>query len=69
MLPFDSLLPRPALTNPVLLAATVDSFGRSAASRRDVWRLLTDTYTVDLDAVAAVLPREDAEPVWLPARS
>jgi hypothetical protein len=69
MLPSDSLLPRPTLTNPALLAATVDSLGRSAASRRDVWRLLTETYTVDLDAVAAVLPREEPEPVWLTAKA
>ncbi|GJD51933.1 hypothetical protein OPKNFCMD_4692 [Methylobacterium crusticola] len=64
----ETLLPRPALTSPTLLAATVDSLGRRAASRQDLWRLLTETYTVDLDAVAAVLPREEPEPVWLPAR-
>jgi hypothetical protein len=69
MLQADSLLPRPALTNPSLLAATVASLGRNAASRQDVWRLLTESYTVDLDAVAAVLPREEPEPVWLTAKA
>ncbi|RVU18775.1 hypothetical protein [Methylobacterium oryzihabitans] len=64
----ESLLPRPALTSPSLLAATVASLGRSAVDRRDLWRLLTDTYTIDLDALAAVLPPEEPEPVWLAAR-
>ncbi|GJE00463.1 hypothetical protein [Methylobacterium isbiliense] len=64
-----SLLPRPALTNPSLLAATVASLGRRAASRQDLWRLLTESYTVDLDAVAAMLPPADPEPVWLPSKS
>ncbi|AWB21008.1 hypothetical protein DA075_08915 [Methylobacterium currus] len=64
----DSLLPRPALTNPSLLVATVTSLSHRAASRQDLWRLLTDSYTVDLDAVAAVLPRQEPEPDWLPSR-
>ncbi|MEH3146738.1 MAG: hypothetical protein PGN34_15635 [Methylobacterium frigidaeris] len=64
----ESLLPRPALTSPSLLAATVASLGRAAVDRRDLWRLLTDTYTVDLDEVAAVLPPVEPEPLWLPAR-
>ncbi|TGD96404.1 hypothetical protein [Methylobacterium nonmethylotrophicum] len=68
MRPADSLLPRPALTSPSLLAATVHSLSDRAASRQDLWRLLTDSYTVDLDAVAAVLPRQEPEPVWLPAK-
>ena len=51
MRPADSLLPRPALTSPSLLAATVSSLSHRAASRQDLWRLLTDSYTVDLDAV------------------
>ncbi|KMO12200.1 hypothetical protein [Methylobacterium platani] len=64
----DSLLPRPALTNPSLLAATVSSLSHRAASRQDLWRLLTDSYTVDLDEVAAVLPRQEPEPDWLPSK-
>ncbi|KMO42354.1 hypothetical protein VQ02_03205 [Methylobacterium variabile] len=68
MRPADSLLPRPALTSPSLLAATVSSLSHRAASRQDLWRLLTDSYTVDLDAVAAVLPRQEPEPAWLPSK-
>ncbi|AWN47971.1 hypothetical protein DK419_17915 [Methylobacterium terrae] len=68
MRPADLLLPRPALTNPALLAATVSSLSDRAASRQDLWRLLTDSYTVDLDEVAAVLPRQEPEPAWLPTK-
>lgn len=68
MRPADLLLPRPALTNLALLAATVNSLSDRAANRQDLWRLLTDSYTVDLDAVAAVLPRREPEPAWLPAK-
>ncbi|ACA19413.1 conserved hypothetical protein [Methylobacterium sp. 4-46] len=64
----DPLLPRPALTHPAHLAAALARLGRDAGSRREVWRLLTDRYTVDLDAVAAALPPEEPEPIWLPLK-
>lgn len=64
----ESLLPRPALLNPGHLADTVAQLGHHAPSKTDIWRLLTDHFTVDLDAVAALLPCTDPEPHWLPTR-
>jgi hypothetical protein len=64
----DSHLPRPTLLNPRLLASTVDQLGHHAGSRTDVWRLLTEHFAVDLDAVAALLPGAEPEPHWLPMR-
>lgn len=69
MLNADPLLPRPTLTNSNHLAMLLDRIGGAVDSRADVWRLLTENYTVDLDAVAALLPRSEPEPVWLPART
>ncbi|NEU12281.1 hypothetical protein G3T14_09060 [Methylobacterium sp. BTF04] len=69
MLNADPFLPRPTLTNPHHIATLVDRIGALAGSQAEVWRLLTDRYTVDLDEVAALLPRSEPEPVWLPART
>lgn len=69
MLNADPLTPRPTLTHPSLLAVALERLGQSAASPADVWRRLTDSYVVDLDAVAALLPGAAPEPVWLPART
>jgi hypothetical protein len=69
MLNADPLVARPTLTNPHHIATLVDRIGALAGSQSEVWRLLTDRYIVDLDAVAALLPRSEPEPVWLPARS
>lgn len=68
MLNADPLLPRPTLVNPGLLASAVDQLGHSASSQLDVWRLLTENFIVDLDAVAALLPRSEPEPHWLQTR-
>lgn len=68
MLQADPLLQRPALVHPSILARALDHLIPAARSRAEVWHLLTDRYTVDLDAVAALLPAEDPEPHWLPAR-
>lgn len=68
MLHADPLLARPTLVHAGLLAHAVDGLKAKAASPADMWRLLTDNYTVDLDAVAALMPVAEPEPVWLPAR-
>ena len=64
----DPLLPRPALVNPTHLARTLQALRSHAASSTEVWQLLTQTYTVDLDAVAALMPAEEPEPLWLAGR-
>lgn len=68
MLNADPLFTRPTLTSPKLLAGALDQLAGRAQTAGDVWRLLTENYTVDLDAVAKLLPRKEPEPVWLPAR-
>ncbi|MCJ2036672.1 hypothetical protein [Methylobacterium sp. J-068] len=68
MLNADPLLSRPTLLNPSLLASALDQISHRANSEKDVWRLLTENFTVDLDAVAAILPRTEPEPHWLQTR-
>lgn len=64
----ETLLPRPTLLNPGHLADAVEQLTHHAGSRTDVWRLLTEHFAVDLDAVAALLPCSAPEPHWLPTR-
>ncbi|WP_375465736.1 hypothetical protein [uncultured Methylobacterium sp.] len=68
MLYADPLLTRPTLVHAAPLARALDGLKPKAASAAEMWRLLTENYTVDLDAVAALLPIEEPEPVWLPVR-
>ncbi|MGU3538670.1 hypothetical protein [Methylobacterium sp. A54F] len=68
MLNSDPLLTRPTLTNTNLLAHALAHLRPRADSAREVWRLLTDNYVVDLDAVATLLPSAEEEPRWLAAR-
>ena len=68
MLHSDPLLTRPTLVHTGLLAQAVDGLKRSATSPADMWRLLTENYIVDLDAVAVLMPVSEPEPVWLSAR-
>ena len=68
MLNADLVKPRPSLTHPGLLARVVERLGQGASSSTDVWRQLTENYAVDLDAVAALLPCAEPEPLWLTAR-
>lgn len=69
MLNADLFTPRPTLTSPSLLARALDAIGQQGAtSKAEVWRRLTETYTVDLDAVAMLLPSSEPEPIWLSAR-
>ena len=65
----DSITPRQTLTNPGLLASALTRIGAEAASTSEIWRRLTEHYIVDLDAVAALLPRAEPEPVWLSSRT
>lgn len=64
----DPLLPRPTLVSSTHLARALDALRADTASNAEVWRRLTQAYTVDLDAVAALMPAEEPEPVWLAAR-
>lgn len=68
MLHADPLRTRPTLIHAGLLARAVDGLRGKAASPADMWRLLTENYTVDLDALAALMPAPEPEPVWLAAR-
>jgi len=68
MLNVDPYVPRPTLLSPHHIASAVHQINPQAASPTEVWHLLTERFTVDLDAVAAVLPRSEPEPRWLQAR-
>ncbi|MEL6060280.1 MULTISPECIES: hypothetical protein [unclassified Methylobacterium] len=68
MLNADPLLRRPKLLNQALVARALEGFRPKADSPDKMWRLLTDHYVVDLDAVAALLPTSEPETRWLPAR-
>lgn len=68
MLSADLFTPRPRLTSPTILARALDALGQDSTSQAEIWRRLTERFAVDLDAVAALLPRKEPEPVWLTAR-
>lgn len=68
MLNADPLVPRKKLVNAALLARALDGLRPQVASPVEMWRRLTDQYVVDLDAVAALLPADEPETRWLPAR-
>lgn len=64
----DLYVSRPTLVNPAMLASAVDELRREGRSQAQVWQMLTQSYTVDLDAVAELMPAKDPEPVWLASR-
>ncbi len=68
MLNADLFIPRPTLTAPSQLAKALEALRRDGASKADVWRTLTERFTVDLDAVATLMPASDPEPIWLQSR-
>ena len=68
MLNADPPLTRPQLVNAALLARTLDRLRPEARSAAEIWRTLTDRYVVDLDAVAALLPSDEPETIWLEPR-
>ena len=68
MLKADPPLARPTLVNATLLARALDGLRPKVRSSAEMWRVLTEQYVVDLDAVAALLPTEEPDTVWLAAR-
>jgi hypothetical protein len=68
MLNADPLLQRPTLVTASLLARALEGLKPQVSSTLDMWHRLTDQYVVDLDAVAALLPAEEPQTHWLPAR-
>ncbi len=65
----DSRVFRPVLTNATGVASAMNELRQKAGSTAEMWRLLTERFVVDLDAVATLLPTEEPETRWLPARS
>ncbi|SFG30514.1 hypothetical protein [Methylobacterium gossipiicola] len=64
----DLTVTRPTLTSPGPLLVALYRFGAEASSTADLWQQLTENYIVDLDAVAALLPRAEPDPAWRPSR-
>jgi hypothetical protein len=60
MLDADLFVARPTLTSPGPLLTALYRFGAEASSTADLWHQLTENYIVDLDAVAALLPRAES---------
>ena len=68
MLNADPLLQRPKLLNTALVARALERLKPKAGSSVEMWRMLTEHYVVDLDAVANLLPAGEPETQWLSAR-
>lgn len=64
----DLFTPRQRLTNQSLLASLLERIDPHHTACAEVWHRLTESYAVDLDALASLLPRPEPEPVWLSAR-
>lgn len=65
----DLLMSRPKLTNATVIHTALGDLAPHAQSPGDIWRLLTERYVVDLDAVAMIIPPDHPEPLWLSPRS
>lgn len=65
----DPRILRPVLTNASGVATALTELKQKAGSTAEMWRLLTERFVVDLDAVATLLPSEEPETMWLPARA
>lgn len=65
----DPRILRPVLTNTSGVATALTELKQKAVSTAEMWRLLTERFVVDLDAVASLLPSEEPETFWLPARA
>ncbi|KAA0125566.1 hypothetical protein SAMN02799622_03707 [Methylobacterium sp. UNC378MF] len=68
MLNADPLKQRPTLVHTALLARALEGLRPEVTSPVEIWQRLTERYVVDLDAVAALLPADEPETQWLPAR-
>ncbi len=64
----DPRILRPLLVNPHGVADAVKELKPKASSTAEMWRMLTERFVVDLDAVASLLPSDEPETFWLPAR-
>ncbi|WP_342164238.1 hypothetical protein [Methylobacterium sp. SD21] len=65
----DPRVLRPVLVNTTGVASAMSELRQKAGSTAEMWRLLTERFVVDLDAVATLLPSEEPETQWLPARA
>lgn len=65
----DPRVLRPVLVNTTGVASAVNELRQKAGSTAEMWRLLTERFVVDLDAAATLLPTEEPETRWLPARA
>ncbi len=65
----DPRVRRPFLVNTTGVASAMSELRQKAGSTAEMWRLLTERFVVDLDAVATLLPSEEPETQWLPARA
>ncbi|MET0369431.1 MAG: hypothetical protein ABW058_14805 [Methylobacterium sp.] len=65
----DPRVRRPVLVNTTGVASAMSELRQKAGSTAEMWRLLTERFVVDLDAVATLLPSEEPETQWLPARA
>ncbi len=65
----DPRVLRPVLVNTSGVASAMSELRQKAGSTAEMWRLLTERFVVDLDAVATLLPSEEPETQWLPARA
>ncbi len=63
----DPRVLRPVLVNTTGVASAMSELRQKAGSTAEMWRLLTERFVVDLDAVATLLPSEEPETQWLPA--
>lgn len=64
----EPFITRRTLTTATVIQTALGDLTPQASSPADIWRLLTERYVVDLDAVATVLPAARPEPVWLSPR-
>jgi hypothetical protein len=65
----DPRILRPLLVNSSGVANAVQELKPKVSSTAEMWRLLTERFVVDLDAVASLLPSDEPETFWLPARA
>lgn len=64
----DTLSPRPTLTHPSQIMQALRRLSFDTSSETEIWSRLTQSFAVDLDAVAAILPPAEPEPLWLNRR-